>query len=54
MFLLHEGVLELGLYFSTALLAWQPHIKGQRFSEKDCCYLQAQTDMSFDYLKLVV
>jgi hypothetical protein len=28
--------------------------KGPRFSEKDCYYLQAQTDMLFHYLKLVV
>ena len=27
--------------------------KGPRFSEKDWCYLQAQTDMPFHYLKLV-
>ena len=29
-------------------------IKGPRFSEKDCYYLQAKTDMLFHYLKLVV
>ena len=28
--------------------------KGQIFSEKDWYYLQAQTDMPFHYLKLVV
>ena len=28
--------------------------KGLRFSEKDWYYLQAQTDMPFHYLKLVV
>ena len=28
--------------------------KGRRFSEKDWYYLQAQTDMPFHYLKLVV
>ena len=29
-------------------------LKGPRFSEKDCYYLQAQTDMPFHYLKLFV
>jgi cellulose synthase/poly-beta-1,6-N-acetylglucosamine synthase-like glycosyltransferase len=28
--------------------------KGRRFSEKDWYYLQAQTDMPFHYLKLIV
>ena len=34
-----------------------PHtglIKGRRFSEKDWYYLQAQTDIPFHYLKLIV
>ena len=30
------------------------YTKGPRFSEKDWYYLQAQTDMPFHYLKLVV
>ena len=32
----------------------QAPVKGRRFSEKDWYYLQAQTDMLFHYLKLVV
>ena len=30
------------------------HSKGQIFSEKDWYYLQAQTDMPFHYLKLII
>ena len=37
------------------LKTYEPQVtKGRRFSEKDWYYLQAQTDMPFHYLKLVV
>ena len=40
--------------FATNFLSSLCLTKGQRFSEKDWYYLQAQTDMPFHYLKLVV
>ena len=37
------------------LKTYEPQVtKGRRFSEKDWYYLQAQTDMPFHYLKLIV
>ena len=42
--------------FVTSFIGWLNWFwaKGRRFSEKDWYYLQAQTDMPFHYLKLVV
>ena len=40
--------------WSVSLVDLQVDAKGRRFSEKDWYYLQAQTDMLFHYLKLVV
>ena len=36
-------------------VSWQPKVsKGRIFSEKDWYYFQAQTDMLFHYLKLII
>ena len=59
---LTDGIFETGAY-GVPNKSQNPTILGQggasstqcpRLSEKDCYYLQAQTDMPFHYLKLVV
>ena len=40
--------------YNTAATASHDYITGPRLSEKDWYYLQAQTDMPFHYLKLLV
>ena len=54
-------ILENTQNLSKRQLFCRPHMqglafkdKGRSFSEKDWYYLQAQTDMPFHYLKLVV
>ena len=53
----HMNILEqkASLFASIILKLMKDGIsKGRTFSEKDWYYLQAQTDMPFHYLKLVV